>query len=1125
MSDSVGDIFLDLNIDTSGLEEDIEQLAEKIGSDLQNLFEGTFDSLKQSQQKLDGSLKQTRKCVEKEVETAGENIKNSFEQNQQKLNDSLKQTRKGAEKEVETAGKNIKKSFLGNISSLISKAQKESTSISKNLSKNFLSSAANIKAAFDMAIGTVKTFISSVKGLMSANQTQIEVEARLAATMRNTTGATEEQVQSIKNLAGELQVLGVVGDEVQLAGMQELATYVENVDSLKTMLPVLDDMIAQQYGYNASTDSAVTISTMLGKVLQGQTSALSRYGYSFTEAQEQLLKYGTEEQRVATLAAVVSESVGGVNAALANTPTGKMKQLSNDFGDLKETLGSLVTNVLYPIVKYLDVIVVKLNNVFATVNENLQNLFGITNDFAGGTGVVDILDSIDDVPDTIDQTTEAAKKLKKAVAGFDQLNILSENDEESDDTAAATAAVAPTVDTSKANTAVNSFINKIKDRLEDFFKPIKNSWDKYGKPVISAWDNALQSIKKLVIDIGAAFVKAWKSDSAQKLIDTIFKSLATLGGIIDSISTAFDNAWNDNGNGEKLIESYFKKLNSVLSIINTIGENFKKAWDSDNTGKKIFSNILQSITNVNNGLANLGDNLDKALQSPSGQESMEKILDIIESITSHTKTLTDNFREWSETLNFQPLIDSFNDLLDPIKDIVDNCLDGLNSFVKNVVQPIAKWTVEEAVPKFFDTLGIAFGVIAKVGKSVGDILKNIWDYFLKYVVNFACDAFITFMDLLNGFLDAVLNNSTVIAILEAIAVAIGVIVGVIEAFNIAQAIANALLLANPIGLIITSIIALIAIITVAITYWDEIVAGFQWFIDRVVEGCEIIGKYFSDLWDSICKIFSGIGDWFKEKFEKAWKNIQNAWSGVKEFFKGIWKGICSIFSNIGIWFKNKFNNAWNGIKNAWSGVGKFFEGMWKGIKNTFSNVTNWFKDTFSKAWSAVKNVFSSGGKIFDGIKDGILNAFKVVVNGIIDGLNWVIAQPFNGINTALSSIKGVDIMGYKPFDWIQTISVPQIPKLAKGGLVTAPTLALVGDNKNAYSDPEVVAPLSKLKTMINDEQQSGGSNVEVYLQKIISLLSSEETTHQNNIYLDSELIERQLVKVRKRKSRRCGGAV
>jgi len=162
--------------------------------------------------------------------------------------------------------------------------------------------------------------------------------------MRNTIKATKEEIQSVKELASELQGVGIVGDEVQLAGMQELATYVENAESLKTMLPVLDDMIAQQYGYNATTDSAVTISTMLGKVLQGQTSALSRYGYSFDEAQEKLLKYGTEEERVATLAQVVSESVGGVNKALADTPTGKMKQLSNDFGDLQETLGNMISN-------------------------------------------------------------------------------------------------------------------------------------------------------------------------------------------------------------------------------------------------------------------------------------------------------------------------------------------------------------------------------------------------------------------------------------------------------------------------------------------------------------------------------------------------------------------------------------------------------------------------------------------------------------------------------------------------------------------------------------------------------------------------------------------------------------
>ena len=107
-------------------------------------------------------------------------------------------------------------------------------------------------------------------------------------------------------------------------------------------------------------------------------------------------------------------------------------------------------------------------------------------------------------------------------------------------------------------------------------------------------------------------------------------------------------------------------------------------------------------------------------------------------------------------------------------------------------------------------------------------------------------------------------------------------------------------------------------------------------------------------------------------------------------------------------------------------------------------------------------------------------------------------------------------------DW--SFSVPAqpsyIPHLAKGGLVKAPTLAMVGDNKGAAHDPEVVSPLSKLESMLH----SGDPEIVRLLLKIIALLEHEESVFQNNIYLDSEVIERKLVKVRKRKQRRYGGA-
>lgn len=185
----------------------------------------------------------------------------------------------------------------------------------------------------------------SVSLLTSAYAAQEAVEVKLAQVMRNTMGATDDQIQSIKDLCSAQQELGVIGDEVQLAGAQELGTYLEKTDTLKKLIPVMNDMVAQQYGLEASQESAVGIATMLGKVMEGQTSALSRYGYSFDEAQEYILKFGTEEERAAVLADVVSASVGGMNEALAQTSSGQMQQLANTIGDIKEKIGEMLTGI------------------------------------------------------------------------------------------------------------------------------------------------------------------------------------------------------------------------------------------------------------------------------------------------------------------------------------------------------------------------------------------------------------------------------------------------------------------------------------------------------------------------------------------------------------------------------------------------------------------------------------------------------------------------------------------------------------------------------------------------------------------------------------------------------------
>ena len=215
----------------------------------------------------------------------------------------------------------------------------------KNSSEGLKTSLLN----FNQAVGAIQNVAaafsqvsSAVNGMTQFYAAQVEAETKLQTVMRNTMDATDDEVQSIKDLCSAQQELGVVGADVQVAGAQELATYASKKSSLATLIPVMNDMIAQQYGFNATQESAVNIATMMGKVFAGQTSALSRYGYTFSEAQEQILKFGTEEEKAATLAEVISQSVGGVNEELAKTDAGHMVQLRNAIDDVKVQVGQML---------------------------------------------------------------------------------------------------------------------------------------------------------------------------------------------------------------------------------------------------------------------------------------------------------------------------------------------------------------------------------------------------------------------------------------------------------------------------------------------------------------------------------------------------------------------------------------------------------------------------------------------------------------------------------------------------------------------------------------------------------------------------------------------------------------
>ena len=223
------------------------------------------------------------------------------------------------------------------ITSTLSEAQQ--------LKGNVINFAA-LATGIDAAQRSFSQLQSGMKDLADAYAVQEVAETKLATVMQQRMGATDAEIQSIKELASAQQEIGVIGDEVQLSGAQQIATFLNEKASLETLIPAMNNLLAQQKGLNASTGDAVSVGNMLGKVMMGEVGALKEVGITFSEAEANVLKYGTEQERAAMLAQVIQNNVGDMNAELAATDSGKQQQLVNTLGDMKEQIGGLVNGAL-----------------------------------------------------------------------------------------------------------------------------------------------------------------------------------------------------------------------------------------------------------------------------------------------------------------------------------------------------------------------------------------------------------------------------------------------------------------------------------------------------------------------------------------------------------------------------------------------------------------------------------------------------------------------------------------------------------------------------------------------------------------------------------------------------------
>ena len=618
-----------------------------------------------------------------------------------------------------TANSESLKKEINNVNSRLSTFEKQATSKLTSIKNAFKSMIpiASIVAGI-VALGNF------VKSSEEAYKTQIQNETRLIAVMKQLSNARKQDVADILALTDAQQKMGVVGDEIQLAGAQELATYVDKAKSIKKLIPQMNNMIAQQYGYNATQEEAINIATMMGKVLEGQTGALSRYGYYFDENQEKILKFGTEEEKVAVLTDIIHDSIGDVNQALGDTPIGRQIQLANAWSDVKEQIGYVATQIKQVLIPVFQVLVSWIGTAVSYLRQFLQAL-GFTakkqstatkSMGAGTTAQKKYGDAVD----------RANKKQKEQLATFDEMTVLRENNTGSTSTGTP----------STGGAGIGGGINDI-----DFDIGIDGDVEVTEKiqALADFIRTAFEDVKTVISDI-------WSSEPMQAYVEAfttyiqfIWDYWTTIGGsLINNISTTWNNI-KDNmsvalGNMSKLWTTFWTDVSNGIKtwgqpIIDGVNDVFNSIWEDV---------IDPTIQIVSQAWADFSQILVD-LWNEYGRPLIDKIGEFATKTIALFKSIWDNVLEpiikpFLETLKW--LWDKYiKDMIKTVGEFVMKLINGALDIYNKFIAPVLMWLLDKLKPAFqligtvvSNVFGNILAVISGVIKGVTKVLSGIIDF-------------------------------------------------------------------------------------------------------------------------------------------------------------------------------------------------------------------------------------------------------------------------------------------------------------------------------------------------------------------------------------------------------------
>ena len=766
------------------------------------------------------------------------------------------------------------------------------------------------------------------------------------------------------------------------------------------------------------------VAKSLQSIFSGTIAPLRRYGLDLTQAtlSEWAMKNGldaniksmTQAEKVLLRYNYVmanTQAAQGDFAKTANTWANSVRVLKQEFQAWGSIIGSVVINALKPFVQALSKVMLKVISFTKTVADALGAIFGWTIEISGGgatvDGMEDIADGVGDIGDNADSSNKKAQKLKKTLLSIDEIHALDDNSDSGSGGGSGSGGSGG----GGVGSGVDSSLKKTDGLLEKYKSSIKDLYS-LGKYIGDALASAMESID-------------WKK--IYQKADNFGKGLADfLNGLI-SPRLFYD-----------LGATIAGSLNTALHFLNSFGTTFD------------WTNFGLSIANGINGFF---ENFDFALLAKTINAWVQGIYAMLTTAIKNVswKDVLKGITDFLSNLDIKTVEIIVGTLL--IKKIISLKLGSValafigKSLSKAIAQAIAS------------KIGFELVEGAGIGTAIMQAFKTI---FASLSTNLGLLIEGLFSGLSLGDAITAAFGTGAADLLATIGSAFSAIAGtILSIVNFVKMLKDGFSWVNEILMVIGVALATIGAILAGVAALPAVIVG------AIVAAVSTIVVLVKDNWNTICELFSTVGDWFNGNviepvvsffkdmwktisgfFGSLWKDIVTVWQGASKWFsstviepivrvfkgfdtralqiyQGVWIIIQAIWIVASSWFNNNvitpISNLFNFLKtliqttiqtakdfvfSTWQGVASWFSGT---VIQPISNFFNMLKAGITSALSTAKNFVISTWQSVAGWFNGnvispITNCFNIMKNGITNAFNYVWSSIRGGVTGAMNYV-------------------------------------------------------------------------------------------------------------------------